>query len=110
MPKQNSRNTRPPQYEYAVHEPDAFVPGVIQRPNDRFGKKRFTDPSQVYSQPAAPDISRAVAMPIISQAAIDDYNTGDPHPVTDQYLGRLHRQFGKGWAFDDWIRKAIMVG
>jgi hypothetical protein len=49
-------------------------------------------------------------MPIISQAAIDDYNTGDPHPVTDQYLGRLHRQFGKGWAFDDWIRKAIMVG
>ena len=64
---------------------------------------------QILGEKPVTNIQQALAVPIISQAAADDFLSGNPYPETMAYLVPRYRKYGKGFTtMEEWLRSAVL--
>ena len=90
------------QFDYPEIEPFFYTPGY-----NVGGKMKAV--SESVRTPASPNVRKAMAVPIVSQAALDEFRGGKPSPQSMRYLATLFNHYGKGWeSFDDWLDAATL--
>ena len=94
--------TQMTEYDHLAVEPFFYTPGI------NVGGKRTSVASAVRT-PGSPNVRKALAVPVVSQAAIDEFRGGKPSPYTMRYLAKLYQHYGKGWdSFEDWMDAATL--
>ena len=73
------------------------------------GTMLFQNMKQFLGEKPATNIQQALAVPIISHAAADDFLSGNPYPETMTYLVPRFRKYGKGFkTMEEWLRSAVL--